>query len=110
MYDVIICGAGPTGILLAAYLSRAGDVKVGNCHAISKIQVLLIEKTTEITTDPRWGSSELRLTLGEFVWTMKQFACSKGLDCMTKFTPKLDSPLTGSCSILVDMTCTLLQS
>lgn len=33
MYDVIICGAGPTGVFLAAYLSRAGDVKVVNCHA-----------------------------------------------------------------------------
>lgn len=27
-YDVMICGAGPTGVLLAAYLSRAGCVKV----------------------------------------------------------------------------------
>jgi len=27
-YDVIICGAGPTGVLLAAYLSRGGGVKV----------------------------------------------------------------------------------
>jgi len=28
MYDVLICGAGPTGVLLAACLSRAGDVQV----------------------------------------------------------------------------------
>jgi len=28
VYDVIICGAGPTGVLLAAYLSRSGGVKV----------------------------------------------------------------------------------
>jgi 2-polyprenyl-6-methoxyphenol hydroxylase-like FAD-dependent oxidoreductase len=28
LYDVMICGAGPTGVLLAAYLSRAGGVKV----------------------------------------------------------------------------------
>jgi 2-polyprenyl-6-methoxyphenol hydroxylase-like FAD-dependent oxidoreductase len=27
-YDVVICGAGPTGVLLAAYLSRSGGVKV----------------------------------------------------------------------------------
>ena len=27
-YDIIICGAGPTGVLLAAYLSRGGGVKV----------------------------------------------------------------------------------
>ena len=27
-YDVITCGAGPTGVLLAAYLSRGGGVKV----------------------------------------------------------------------------------
>jgi 2-polyprenyl-6-methoxyphenol hydroxylase-like FAD-dependent oxidoreductase len=27
-YDVMICGAGPTGVLLAAYLSRVGGVKV----------------------------------------------------------------------------------
>lgn len=30
VYDVIICGAGPTGVLLAAYLSRFGGVKVTN--------------------------------------------------------------------------------
>ena len=41
-YDVVICGAGPSGILLAAYLAQQ------NCT-----RVLLLEKVSGITTDPR---------------------------------------------------------
>jgi 2-polyprenyl-6-methoxyphenol hydroxylase-like FAD-dependent oxidoreductase len=50
VYDVIICGAGPTGILLAAHLSRTGGVKV-----------LLLEKAKGITTDPRYLNFGMRI-------------------------------------------------
>ena len=48
-YDVVICGAGPSGILLAAYLAQQ------NCT-----KVLLLEKCSGITTDPRgiWTDDE----------------------------------------------------
>lgn len=39
--DVIICGCGPTGALLAAYL---GQMSVSN---------VILEKEANITTDPR---------------------------------------------------------
>jgi 2-polyprenyl-6-methoxyphenol hydroxylase-like FAD-dependent oxidoreductase len=39
--DVIICGCGPTGALLAAHLGRRG------------IRTIVLEKETDITTDPR---------------------------------------------------------
>ena len=41
-FDVIICGAGPSGVLLAAYLAQ---------QAYSK--VLLLDKVQGIVTDPR---------------------------------------------------------
>ena len=41
VFDVIICGGGPTGALLSANLSRLGVV-----HAI-------LEREPDITTDPR---------------------------------------------------------
>ena len=41
MFDVIICGGGPTGALLSANLSRLGVVHV------------LLEREPGITTDPR---------------------------------------------------------
>ena len=39
--DVVICGCGPTGAILAAYLGRLG------------IPHIVVEKEPEITTDPR---------------------------------------------------------
>ncbi|RAK74638.1 putative monooxygenase [Aspergillus fijiensis CBS 313.89] len=39
--EVIICGCGPTGAMLSAYLGRMG------------IRNVVVEKETEITTDPR---------------------------------------------------------
>ena len=39
--DVLICGCGPTGAMLSAYLGRAG------------IHNIVLEKETGITEDPR---------------------------------------------------------
>lgn len=39
--DVVICGGGPTGVLLSAFLAR---MKVSN---------IVLEKEPNITTDPR---------------------------------------------------------
>ena len=39
--DVLICGCGPTGAMLSAYLGKA------------KISNIVIEREKEITTDPR---------------------------------------------------------
>lgn len=39
--DVVICGCGPTGAMLSAYLGR---------HAVSNV---VLEKQPDITTDPR---------------------------------------------------------
>jgi 2-polyprenyl-6-methoxyphenol hydroxylase-like FAD-dependent oxidoreductase len=39
--DVVICGCGPTGALLSAYLSRMS------------VAHIVLEKETAITTDPR---------------------------------------------------------
>lgn len=39
--DVVICGCGPTGALLSAYLGRAG------------VHNVVLEKEPTITTDPR---------------------------------------------------------
>jgi 2-polyprenyl-6-methoxyphenol hydroxylase-like FAD-dependent oxidoreductase len=39
--DVVICGCGPTGALLSAYLGRMG------------VRNIVLEKESGITTDPR---------------------------------------------------------
>jgi len=39
--DVLICGAGPTGVLLGAYLSRLN------------VSTVILEKESGVTTDPR---------------------------------------------------------
>lgn len=39
--DVVICGCGPTGAMLSAYLGQTG------------VPNIVLEKGTEITTDPR---------------------------------------------------------
>lgn len=39
--DVLICGCGPTGAMLSAYLGRLG------------VQNIVLEKEADITTDPR---------------------------------------------------------
>lgn len=39
--DVVICGCGPTGAMLSAYLGQMG------------VPNIVLEKGTEITTDPR---------------------------------------------------------
>lgn len=39
--DVLICGCGPTGAMLSAYIGRLG------------VSNIVLEKTPSITTDPR---------------------------------------------------------
>jgi 2-polyprenyl-6-methoxyphenol hydroxylase-like FAD-dependent oxidoreductase len=41
IFDVIICGCGPTGALLSALLGRLG------------VRHVILEREAEITTDPR---------------------------------------------------------
>jgi lysine/ornithine N-monooxygenase len=70
-YDVMICGAGPTGVLLAAYLSRAGGVKV------KLLRLALMKDPDSRENENNHNGSEVckfrypNSFTEEFVWMMK---------------------------------------
>ncbi|GKZ84137.1 hypothetical protein AnigIFM56816_009456 [Aspergillus niger] len=100
--DVVICGCGPTGALLSAYLGRAG------------VHNVVLEKEPTITTDPRGialdddGIRFLQgLGLYDFIYTkigtpMGRFNFVSGTDCNMHKIPILamDYNIVGSTNLL----------